>query len=413
MKRFFYLLPIMAILIGFTSCSDKDDEEVIRHTVKVSVTLPSDVNSLSDVQAMAVTVFNTATAEESVAQIDLATGTASLSLVPGTYNFTASGKTYDLNLNGVMTGVEVFADKTVSIELIASVGSSIIFKEVYFSGVPDFYFQDAFYEIYNNTDEVQYLDGIILGVVDFGLAPSTWNKDQPSVWMTGDTYTDGKYPLTSHVQCFPGNGTDFPIQPRTSVIVAANPIDHSARTLAEGDKASPVNLSGADWQLYTDNAMPADTRIDGIPAMTFLWKTWGREMMPATEGQPIIMARLKNGMSPIDYVADASSIATIPGGSSTSLVIPADCILDAIDIVPADPACHIKRIEAKDDAGMAWYTGADGVSNGEYSGKSLRRKVAGVTAEGKVILKDTNNSSNDFIIGGGTPTPGTLPTNAD
>ena len=62
---------------------------------------------------------------------------------------------------------------------------------------------------------------------------------------------------------------------------------------------------------------------------------------------------------------------------------------------------------------MAWYTGADGVSNGEYSGKSLRRKVAGVTAEGKVILKDTNNSSNDFIIGGGTPTPGTFPTNAD
>ena len=97
MKRFFYLLPIMAILIGFTSCSDKDDEEVIRHTVKVSVTLPSDVNSLSDVQAMAVTVFNTATAEESVAQIDLATGTASLSLVPGTYNFTASGKTDDLS----------------------------------------------------------------------------------------------------------------------------------------------------------------------------------------------------------------------------------------------------------------------------------------------------------------------------
>ena len=97
-------------------------------------------------------------------------------------------------------------------------------------------------------------------------------------------------------------------------------------------------------------------------------------MMPATEGQPIIMARLKNGMSPIDYVADASSIATIPGGSSTSLVIPADCILDAIDIVSADPACHIKRIEAKDDAGMAWYTGADGVSNGEYSEKASDAK---------------------------------------
>lgn len=410
MKRFFYLLPVMAMLLGFASCSS-DDDDAVRHTVTVSVQLPSEVASMQEVTNMAVTVFNIATAEETVAQVT--NGTATVSLVPGTYNFTASGKTADFSLNGVCTGVEVFADKTVSIELIASVGSSLVFKEVYYSGVPDYYFQDAFYEIYNNTDEVQYLDGIILGVVDYGLAPGTWNKDQPSVWMTNGAYTGGKYPLTSHVQCFPGNGTDYPIQPRTSVVVAANPIDHSARTLGESDKVSPVNLSNADWQLYTDNAFPVDTRIDGIPAMTFLWKTWGREMMPATEGQPIIMARLKNGMSPVDYVADASSVATIPGGSNTCLVIPADCIIDAIDIVPADQNFHIKRIEAKDDAGMAWYTGTDGVSNGEYAGKSLRRKVAGFTAAGKAILKDTNNSSNDFVIGGSVPTPGVLPTTVD
>lgn len=412
MKRFFYLLPMLALLIGFASCSDSDDDEAIRYTVTVSATIPGDVDN-NDVTALAVTAFNTATAEESVSQLALPAGTATLSLAPGTYNFTVSGTAGDLNLNGVTTGVEVFADKAVTVDLIASVGSSLIFKEVYFSGVPDYYFQDAFYEIYNNTDEVQYLDGIIMGVVDFGLAPQTWNKDQPSVWMTNGSYTDGKYPLTSHVQCFPGNGTDYPVQPRTSVVVAANPINHSARTLGESDKVSPVDLSNAQWQLYTDNAMPADTRIDGVNAMTFLWKTWGREMMPATEGQPIILARLKNGQTPVDYVADPSSVATIPGGSNTCLMIPADCILDAIDIVPADPTCHFKRIEAKDDAGLAWFTGADGVSNGEYSGKSLRRKVAGFTAAGKAILKDTNNSSNDFVIGGGAPTPGVLPTTAD
>ncbi|MCM1021192.1 MAG: DUF4876 domain-containing protein [Muribaculum sp.] len=411
MKRFLYLLPLVAMLFGLASCSDSKDD-VIKHKATVVVSLPSEV-TVSDVTSLSVTATNTTTGEAVSTMLVLPSLSTTFDLTSGTYNFTATGKSADYSINGVASGVEVFADKSVNINLIAVVGSSIVFKEVYFAGVPDFYFQDQFYELYNNTDEVQYLDGIILGAVDLGLAPSTWSKDQPSVWMTNGKYTDGKYPLTSHVQCFPGNGTDYPLQPRTSVIIAANPINHSARTLGEADEKSPVDLSNAQWQLYTDNAFPADTKVDGVPAMQFLWKTFGREMMPATEGQPLILARLKDGKNPVDYVAEESSISTIPGGSSTCLMIPADCILDAIDIVPASNDCHYKRIEAKDDAGMAWYTGADGVSNGDYSGRSLRRKVAGFTLEGKAILKDTNNSSNDFIIGGSTPTPGVMPTVAD
>lgn len=397
------------MLFGFVSC-DNDDDDVVRHSLTVNVNLPEEVSNLSDVNNLAVTVTNRSTSEQSVAQLE--NGSVVLQVVPGTYDLTVSGESSDYSLNGVAGNIDVFADKAVTVDLIASVGSSLIFKEVYFAGVPDFYFQDAFYEIYNNTDAVQYLDGIIMGVVDLGMAPGTWNKDQESVWMTNGTYTEGKYPLTSHVQCFPGNGTDYPIQPRTSVIIASNPIDHSARTLGETDEQSPVNLSSADWQLYDDNSIPADTKIDGIPNMTLLWKNWGREMMPATEGQPIILARLKN-VKPVDYAAQEDAVAAIPGGTTNAFMIPADCILDAIDIVPADPTCHFKRIEAKDDAGMTWITAADGVSNGNYAGKSLRRKVAGFTADGKAILKDTNNSANDFVTGGATPTPGVMPTAVD
>lgn len=411
MKKIFFMLPLLAMFFCLASCSSDDDDVVLTHLVTVNVKLPEEVASFSDVTSMALTVFNATTSQESVAQV--VNGTAIVTLTPGTYNFTVSAETSHYNLNGVSAGVDVFADKTVEINLIATVGSTLVFKEVYFSGVPDYYFQDAFYEIYNNTDEVQYLDGIIMGVVDYGLAVGTWNKDQASVWMTDGVYTNGKYPLTSHVQCFPGDGTQYPIAPRTSVIVASNPINHSARTLAEGDKPSPVNLENAGWQLYADNAFPADTKIEGIPNMTLIWKNFGREMMPATEGQAIVLARLKNGQSPVDYAADPSSVVSVPGGTTNCFVIPADCIIDAIDIVPADASCHFKHIEAKDDAGMIWFTGTDGVSNGDYSGKSLRRKVVGFTAAGKAILKDTNNSSNDFVAGGGTPTPGVIPSTVD
>ena len=406
------------MIFGLASCSS-DDDEVVRHDVTVTVTLPEEVTKAQALDgAISVTATNTTTNQESVAQV--VNNEATFSLVQGTYNFTVSGEMDGFHLNGVQTGVDVFKAKSINISLIASVGSSLVFKEVYFCGVPDWYFGDAFYEIYNNSDEVQYLDGIILGVVDWGLPPSVWSKENPSVWMVDGKYPDGYYPLASHVQYFPGNGTDHPVQPRTSVIVAANPLNHSARELGETDKPSPVDLTIADWQLYKPNSNSDQligTKEIGkeIPAMTFLWASnpYIREMMPSIEGQPLILARLKNNLSPEDWASNPQSVHAIPGGTNQCFMIPTDCIIDAIEILPADPACRDKRIEAKDDAGITWVTGADGTSNCDYSGKSLRRKVAGFTIDGKAILKDTNNSSNDFVTGGSTPTPGIIPTVVD
>ncbi|MDD2961081.1 MAG: DUF4876 domain-containing protein [Muribaculaceae bacterium] len=410
MKKILYLLPILTLLF-VASCSDKDDEPA-KYTATINLVLPTEVTS-GDITELSVTATNTATGAETVVSVAKGSSTASFSLLQGIYNFTATGTTANYNLNGVSTSVEVYADKTVSLNLIAGVGSTLIFKEVYFTGVKSYYFLDAFYEIYNNTSEVQYLDGIIMGVIDAGYAVGTYVA-QPSQWMNADgTLLRNAYPMTSHVQYFPGSGKDYPVKPYSSVVIAANPIDHAMRTLNEGDEASPVSLQYADWQLYTDNAFPADTKIEGVPAMEFAWKTWGREMMPATDGQAIIIARLANNEKVADYVAKATSIEKHPSASSTHLMIPADAILDAIDIVPYVSADRFKHIAVKDDAGMAWISGKDGNSNAAYSGKSLRRKVVSITAEGKAIFKDTNNSTNDFIQGGGTPTPSVIPTKVD
>ncbi|MDE6793534.1 MAG: DUF4876 domain-containing protein [Muribaculaceae bacterium] len=411
MRKFLYILPIVAMFLGFSACSS-DDDEVVRHTLTVNVTLPDEINSKASESAQSdlfVTAFNTSTSERKTASIK--DNVAKIELVPGTYNLTVSGEVMSFIVNGVETDVDVFANKTVNIDLVAAKASPLIFKEVYFSGVKDFYFQDAFYEIYNNSDEVQYLDGVIMGIVDFGFAPDSSDKSLPSVWMTNGKYSDGRYPLTSHVQCFPGTGKDYPIQPRTSIVVAANPMDHSSRQLAEADDPSPVNLTNAQWQLYVEGGFPADTKMGNAEPMKFLWKTWGREMMPATDGQPIVLARLKD-IDPAVYAAEASTLAPVPGGTNKCFMIPADCIIDAIDIVSSDPSLHNKRIEAKDDAGMTWFTGANG-GDGAYSGKSLRRKVTGFTSTGKAILKDTNNSNNDFVTGGSTPTPGVMPNVVD
>ena len=80
------------------------------------------------------------------------------------------------------------------------------------------------------------------------------------------------------------------------------------------------------------------------------------------------------------------------------VAIPKTWVVDAIDIVMAPEANRVKVLDTKDDMGMVWVDGSDDgtLVAGQYCGKSLRRKVAALTAEGKPIYKDTNNSTNDF-----------------
>jgi hypothetical protein len=77
-------------------------------------------------------------------------------------------------------------------------------------------------------------------------------------------------------------------------------------------------------------------------------------------------------------------------------------VIDAVEIVRVETDKRYKRLHTELDAG---YTYLDG---GTYCSKSVRRK-AKLIVEGRVIYKDTNNSTEDFLHDL-TPTPGVNPT---
>lgn len=406
MKKLLYLLPLMALL--FSACSD-DDDVAKNFNVTVSVTAGDDI-VLSSIQNFTVTAVNLSTSKEQTATP--ANGSATFSLPTGKYDFKVTG-TYDgKDVNGLVSSVDVSADQTVELVVkYANTNSTLIFKEVYFSGVPDYYFKDGFYEIYNNSDEVQYLDGIILGIVDEGL-PS-W-LPASSIWVDEDGNLLDRYPMSNFTMYFPGSGTEHPLQPGKSVVVAAYPIDHSSRTLGTSDKKSPVNLSGADWEIFCGPYSVLDIDVANVPNLEYAYHTYGIEFMPATSGQALILAKLPEGKSVADFVANQDNFMTAPGKTQRHLMIPSDYVIDGIDIVRAPVNERFKNLLPKTDIGMTWFDGSsDGsAADGAYSGKSLRRKVVSVT-NGVAKFRDTNNSSIDFILGGGTPTPGVIPTTVD
>lgn len=410
MKRILFLLPLMALLF-LNACSDSEDEVAQNFNVTVTLTAGDGI-TLANINDLEVTAVNLTTSKEQTATPS--NGSVSFSLPTGRYDFRATGTYEGSDVNGVASNVNLAADQTVPLTVsYAAANSALIFKEVYFSGVKDFYFKDGFYEIYNNSDEVQYLDGVILGIVDEGMPVNTYEPTN-SIWVDANGNLLDRYPMANYTMYFPGNGTEHPLQPGKSVVVAAYPIDHSSRELGDSDSPSPVNLSRADWDIFCGPYSTIDIDVPNIPNLDYAFHTFGIEFMPSTSGQALILAKLPNGQKVADFVANADNFMTAPGKTQDHLMIPSDYVIDGIEIVRAPVNERYKNLLPKTDMGMAWVDGSNNgsLADASYSGKSLRRKVASVE-NGITKFKDTNNSSVDFILGGGTPTPGVIPTTVD
>ena len=91
-------------------------------------------------------------------------------IIPGIYSVTVSGTAIDTEnneyyINGNSVNAALFKHgSALNIEVQGLKVSPLIFKEIYYCGSrPEkggVYFRDQFYEIYNNSADILYLDGI-------------------------------------------------------------------------------------------------------------------------------------------------------------------------------------------------------------------------------------------------------------
>ena len=377
----------MCAALAFVAC--EEDEVAKKYQVTVNVSCES--ASIADMKNLsAVAVGDNGNEIAGTVQDSIIT----FNLAAGAYAITATAQDDFYNYAGSARTSVVDKDVDLSINLAQSKPSgTIIFKEIYTTGVSDFYWTDGFYELVNNSDEVQYLDGIILGIVTNGYGDI-------SSWADSLGNLPDYYPMTSSTVYFPGNGEDYPLFPGQSVVCATRPLNHAARELTEADTQSPVDLSNADWDIYIPQS-EQDTDVPNIPNMLVAYRTFGFDFMPATAGQSLILAKLPKGMTVEDFVADPENIKK--PAYTAALCIPSDYVIDAVDIIyyNAEQAIN-KVILDKDDAGYTYYSGKDDEwTDPNYSGRSLRRKCTKVE-NGRAYFADTNNSSNDFILGGQT-----------
>ncbi|UOB16061.1 DUF4876 domain-containing protein [Abyssalbus ytuae] len=397
----FLFLTIMVLF--FTACSD-DDNVAQTYTATVTVTYPNGYDE-SVAEGITVTITHSLSGSFYSAITD-ASGTATFEeLEAGIYEVSAVGETEEFALNGVLDGVTVSADASFEITLEATaLEGGLVFKEIYYTGSKTLedgsYYSDQFHEIYNNSDETIYLDGLCIGLLN----PTSSSE---SVWVDNEGELMNELPLQFHVWYIPGDGDDYPLEARTSIVIAQDGIDH--QTDEAGNPNSPVNLGSANWETYCGDINDGkDADAPGVPnlSMMFTTSTTMYDWLHSVFGSAVVIFRLPEGTDPVTWAEDPANLMTKPGSTSTTeyLMVPKDYVIDAVEVVRVEEEKRYKRLPSDLDAGKVWCSGT-------YVSESIRRKVKQII-DGKVIYQDTNNSSEDFL-GSQTPTPFEHPLTVD
>ncbi len=263
----------------------------------------------------------------------------------------------NIQLVGNIKDVEVLSGKVSCDTIIAKPISStgIAINEIYACGPENniFFFYDQFIELYNASDSVKYLDGMMVMRVSGNLDGKGSGADE------GD---DGDIDGVTYVFKFPGNPGEknYPFPPKKFLVLAVDAANFKSTI------STSIDLSKADWEFYNQYSA-TDIDNPSVPNLINMRPDKTVDFLYSLTNDVIVLS------SGVDSVwSDGIDISTIIDG-----------------VQYKSSASMSKTIDDRVDRGLV-------LSPPRYSGKSMQRREPGV---------DTNNGSLDWEIIP-YPTPG-------
>lgn len=396
---------LTAMVIQFASC--QKEEESVLGSLEVTVN-SSETYATLDTKEIEVKLTNTF--DNSVVKVNTnSVGIAKFSdLAPGTYTVSATkvlkaeeafvftGLNKEVTLNALKADIIILPKeaKIESIVLDGKSGGALIIREIYSTGAAnDTYaimFKDQFVEIYNNSEDVQYVDGLYLAY----LAPQRAGSDPTKEVVT--TLPIGDYVYASKIIQFPGTGTQYPVAPGKAVRIAVNAVNYlESKPLAYTTDNSTANFDtyAINWLQSLGRTGNAYFDIDNpnVPTMNCIYLFIANNGFFNLDNAPSL-ALLKLDSNP----AIEANITLDPDITSQLFYVklPTSGIIDGVDVLETASANAYKRLPTKIDAGFTYVID---LGKSSYTGKSVRRKVSKTLPDGRVVLMDTNNSGNDFV----------------
>ena len=200
----------------------------------------------------------------------------------------------------------------------------------------------------------------------------------------------------------PGTGTTYRVAPGKALLIADNAMNHK--------EANPnsFDLSEADLEWFDVSSSAGITDVDNpqVPNMDKLYCYTYTIWVPHNQGHKSFgLARFPEGMTVEKYFATDTyylnytyELVTSAGTfsqSKKSYVIPNEWVVDAVNLSPSETFQWLTFSQTL-DAGYTYVapTGSDVTR----FGKAVRRKVQQIV-NGRRVLQDTNNSTDDFEHG--------------
>ena len=404
MRKYLYYIAAVAATLLIASCSKMMNEALDAEIVqKVTVAYTIDIKDFTApdgspataptdwYQNLEVVFNNFSEGIETLVEVDN-NGVAMAQVIPGIYNITVrstqkyDGKSYILN--GLAQNVALTENVTTSndkyaISIQPLLGSPLCIREIYYAGSPGGYFRDQFYEVYNNGEEVVYLDHICLA----HLVPEYPTSSLPE-WPAKDGVDKYAYAVT--LWQIQGDGDDYPLQPGESVVLAQEAADHTQIETWAG--FGLINTTKVEWECWSGNEQRVNDEVPNLPYV--FWSGYINKMQWMTSVDGSAMALYQPGQN-LEYGSDYWQLGVTTqhkvGSSQQYVRIPVGDIYDAVECIPTSEDLDMKRIPGILDSGA---TSVDGY----YNGKSVSRKVIDYREDGTPIFQDTNNSTADFEV---------------
>lgn len=391
MKKILYLFYA---LVGLTSCVDfNDTTESVSTTIRLE--RPDDFLSTADLSGLTVTIQSS---EETMTGVTDATGQVVFQdLAPGVYDISASvhvnaeqykkftGKEIDPREEYVMTGSvnqqALASNTTLQLPMKMSRKVSLLISKIYSSTskIEGGSYRIGWYiELYNNSEEAVDAAGLYIGLLESESTVAYQQYPEDKAITPGYIYLKQLFriPAASPVMVAPGG----------TLLLVNSATDHSSQNEFERD------LRGADFEAKDENGKVPNN--PDVPALELVYTTYKSiSNMNLAAGGPCSIVNFRT----------AEDVATWPtvyadGKTKGNMFLRVDVkhVLDGVDFIKnkaqTGPDINAKRLPTSIDASYTNVSTASG-----NIAERLVRKTLSVTADGRKILQDTNNSQNDFI----------------
>lgn len=287
-------------------------------------------------------------------------------------------------VSGSLNSHLIKEDQTIPLSTQLSINRDIIVSKIYFAGSKDEnnrpYDAGKYVELYNQSDKDVDVSGLYIGLVE---AESTQAYTLDNLH---EAFADSVV-LVKQIFRIPAD-TAYMVAPGGTVLLVNSAIDHTPNCGQEAD------LTNADFEAKDVSSRPVQNN-PATPALELIYTMYSSiSIMNLVGSGPcgIIIFRTDEDVStwPLTYPYGKTS------GNLQWMLVPKRYIIDGVDVL-RNKATGVdvtsKRLYDDIDAGYTYINAVSG-RNGEI----VYRKTSKKAPDGRLILSDTNNSSNDFQI---------------